>query len=234
MPIPFLIPAIMAGIGALGGALNNKAKTNTQTQTQDSTTKQNSSTSANYGETELDVRNNILRQLLGATEDTTNFAEGATNAGIQGINATDAARRRMQQSMITSRGLGRTTAGVNALAQGDQFRQGQVNQLMAQMPYQQEKIRSDRLGDLSRFFATLPVGMNTNSTSTTNATGTGTQITPGNVAGGALSSGASIAALLYGMGGFGGGAKPGMAGVAGGGTYGGAASPIGLSGMLGS
>ena len=203
--LPFLIPAIMAGIGALGGALNNKAKTNTQTQTQDSTTKQNSSTSANYGETELDVRNNILRQLLGATEDTTNFAEGATNAGIQGINASDAARRRMQQSMITSRGLGRTTAGVNALAQGDQFRQGQVNQLMAQMPYQQEKIRSDRLGDLSRFFATLPVGMNTNTTSTTNATGTGTQTTPGNMLGGALSGGASIASLLYGMGAFGSG-----------------------------
>ena len=201
--IPFLIPAIMAGIGALGGALNNKAKTNTQTQTQDSTTKQNSSTSANYGETELDVRNNILRQLLGATEDTTNFAQGAVNSNIQGINATDAARRRMQQAMITSRGLGRTTAGVNALAQGDQFRQGQVNQVMAQAPFQQEQIRSNRLGDLSRFFATLPVGMNTNTTSTTNATGTGTQTTPGSMLGGALSGGASIASLLYGMGMFG-------------------------------
>ena len=205
MPIPFLIPAILSGIGALGGALGNREKVNKTTQTQDSTTKQNSSTSPNYGETELDVRNNILRQLLGATEDTTNFAQGAVNSNIQGINATDAARRRMQQAMITSRGLGRTTAGVNALAQGDQFRQGQVNQAMAQAPFQQEQIRSNRLSDLSRFFATLPVGMNTNTTSTTNATGTGTQTTPGNVAGGALQGGASIASLLYGMGMFGGG-----------------------------
>ena len=199
----FFIPALLSGIGALGGALGNRSQTNRQTQNSNSTTTSNSSSMPTYGETELDVRNNILRQLLGATEDTTDFTTGAVNSGIQGINATDAARRRMQQAMITSRGLGRTTAGVNALAGGDQFRQGQINQLMAQAPFQQEQIRSNRLGDLSRFFATLPVGTSNTGTSTTNSTGTATQTTPGNMAAGGLQSGSSIAALLYGMGKFG-------------------------------
>lgn len=199
----FFIPALIAGMSALGGAAANRRQQQTQQTSQTSTT--NQSSMPVYGETELDVRNNILRQLLGATEETPDFISGATAAGIQGINATDAARRRMQQALMTSRGLGRTTAGANYLAGGDQPRQSQIVNLLAQMPFQQEQIRSNRLGDLSRFFATLPVG--TSQTGTTTSSGTGTQTTPGNMLGGALSSGGQIAAMLYGMGAFQGGSK---------------------------
>lgn len=196
--MPFFIPALIAGMSALGGAMANREQKQKQDTSQTSTTTQSSMPV--YGQTELDVRNNILRQLLSATEDTTDFTTGATTAGIQGINATDAARRRMQQAMITSRGLGRTTAGINYLAGGDQPRQMQINQLLAQMPYQQEQIRSNRLGDLSRFFATLPTG--TSQTGTTTSSGTATQTSPSNMLAGALGSGSQIAALLYGMGAF--------------------------------
>lgn len=199
--MPLFIPALLAGVSALGGALGNRKQTAQQTTNQ--TTNSSNTTNPVYGDVELDVRNNILRQLLSATEDVPDFTERLGTAGIQAINANDAVRRRMQQNLITSRGLGRTSAGVNAIAGGDQNRQNQIVQLMSQLPLQQEQIRSNRLNDLSRFFATLPVG--TSSTGTSTTTGTGTSTTPGNMAAGALQSGGSIAAMLYGMGAFGGG-----------------------------
>lgn len=197
--MPLFIPALLAGIGALGGALGNRKQTTQQTTNQ--TTNSSNTTNPVYGDVELDVRNNILRQLLGATEDVPDFTERLGTAGIQAINANDAVRRRMQQNLITSRGLGRTSAGVNTIAGGDQNRQNQIVQMMSQLPLQQEQIRSNRLGDLSRFFATLPVG--TSSTGTSTTTGNATNTTPGNMAAGGLQSGGSIAAMLYGMGAFG-------------------------------
>jgi hypothetical protein len=194
----FFIPALIAGMGALGGALGNRAQTQQQNTTQ--TTNSSSSSNPNYGETELSVRDNILRQLLGATEDTSNFMTGAVNAGVQNINNSDAIRKRMLGSMLTSRGLGRTTSGVNTMAGGDQNRQNQIVNLMAQAPFQQEELRRNRVNDLSRFFSTLPVGVTNTGTST--STGNSMQTTPGNMAAGALQSGGSLAALLYGMGAF--------------------------------
>jgi hypothetical protein len=196
--MPFFIPALIAGLGALGGAAANRKQTTQQSSSQNTSSTQSSMPV--YGETELDVRNNILRQLLGATETTPDFIRGATEAGVQNINNAEAIRRRLLQQSLTSRGLGRTTAGLNTLGGGDINRQNQLVNFLAQMPMQEEQIRSNRLQDLSRFFATLPIG--TTQTGTSSQTGTGTTTTPGNMLGGALGSGSSLAAFLYGQGAF--------------------------------
>jgi hypothetical protein len=199
------VPFLLMGAQALSGALANKSKTNTTTQDTKQTTSSSGSTAPNYDDAQLDVRNFLLRELMGGVESTPDFAKNYTQQGIGQINQNaDRTQNQIRQAML-SRGLGRTSAGFAPEVANENARFGAISQFENEVPLKMEELRRNRMNDFARFFTSLPVGTSTNQTSTSTGNMTGTQTTPGNMLAGGLGGLSQMGAFLYGNGAFGGG-----------------------------
>ena len=196
------IPFLLMGAQALSGALANKSKTSTTTQNTKQTQTSSGSTAPNYDAGQLDVRNFLLRELMGGVENTPDFAKNYTAQGIANINqGADATSNAIRQAML-SRGLGRTSAGFAPEVANENARYGQLSQFQNQIPLQMDELRRQRMNDLSKFFVSLPVGTTTNQTSTSTGNMQGTSTTPDNMLAGGLGGLSQMGAFLYGQGAF--------------------------------
>lgn len=100
-----------------------------------------------------------LRLRAGTVPETTGaFAQN----GLNKINAGGDAKKNIISSLVTSRGLGRTSAGTSAIAnvEGDRVNQA-TNFLSTEVPMYQEQMQQGRLNDLAKFVMSAPVGQET-------------------------------------------------------------------------
>lgn len=195
----FFLPLLTTALGALGGGLANREKVNKQ----ESTTNTNSSTSTApaYDAKAQSVRDTLLNELLFRTESTPDFESKYTAQGLASINKTRDSSRAAIDNILASRGLSGSPIAASAQV-GQAINTGnQQASFLNNIPLMIDSMKRERLGDLSSFFSSLPVGQTSNTTGTQTTKGTST--TPGNVAAGALGGGGSALGLLYGMGAFG-------------------------------
>jgi hypothetical protein len=197
------VPFLLMGAQALSGALANKSKTSTTTQNTTQNQTQSGTNKPLYDEGQLDVRNFLLRELMGGVESTPDFAKNYTAQGISNINrGADATSNNIRNAML-SRGLGRTSAGLSPEVANENVRFGQLSQFQNSVPLKIDEMQRARMRDLSQFFAALPVGTSQNQTSNTTGNMTGTQTTPNNALAGGLGGLSQMGAFLYGQGAFG-------------------------------
>jgi hypothetical protein len=193
------LPFLLMGASALGGALNKPKPTVTTNKSSSSST---GTTMPTYDDAQLDVRNFLLRELMGGVESTPDYAKNYTAQGIAGINKNaDATQNQIRQAML-GRGLGRTSAGIAPEIAGENARFGAISQFENSVPLYMEELRRNRLKDFSQFFSSLPVGSTQNQSSNSEGTQTAT---PGGQSAlqGGLSGASQMGAFLYGSGAFG-------------------------------
>lgn len=113
------------------------------------------------------------------------FESGYKTNGL--FNLQDAARRSHDSvdSILTSRGLGRTGAGGNALADNSYKAGNSIASFLNGLPQIFDQRREQNLNDAGGFFSSLPTGSTTNSTSHTVGQPSGPSAISGLVGGGA-------------------------------------------------
>lgn len=195
--MPFPIGLAITGISALAGLLGKPKPTTTKTES-NSTTNSNSSLMPQYDDTTFDYRNRILSDLYDQTQNTPEMYNSYVSNGLQSINATDSARERITNQILSARGFGASPSAAYTRAAGQTFRLGQQANLLTEAPLKIDQARQDRLKTLAGFFGSLPVGNTQNGTSTTKGTSTTTADPNVSGVGSALQSGASMAGFLVG------------------------------------
>lgn len=197
--VPWLIPAIISGVSALGGALSNRGS-------------QQQTSGAQHSET-----NNINRPFftpeqggvfyptadaflanLNRDPDLSGYRAGQE----QGINELSDVKKKALQIEMATRGIAPNSTA--ALAYGrniDNQRFSDITKLNQSIPLLREDITKNRIGQGIDLFRSLPSGMQ--SQGGTDTIQQGTVDNPGNIAGGLIGNLAPILAYLYGQGGAG-------------------------------
>lgn len=153
---PLIIPALISGASALAGAFANRGQT--QKTSANQTTNTDQTTRPVYDEKLGITRDLLLNALLGRMEGAPNFGELLTRQGVANVNNTFNNTARTLSNNAISRGLGRTSAGFAPQVQTELARAGNVADVLNQAPLQQEQLERERLDQILRFVATLPVG----------------------------------------------------------------------------
>lgn len=204
MPLPFLVPLAISGISALGGLLANRKSKQEQESKSTSVDNIDQYTRPEYDPKSLIMRDLLMHQFLGRTEDDNDYWGGYAREGLNDINRGSDLNRQAIDNLLAARGLGRTTAGANSYISNEMNRLNQGNSLMNQIPLLADQRRRQNLLDASQFFNQLPVGQHVTGTTTRNTTSSGTVTNPGNMLGGMFGNLAGTLAGLYGQGAFGG------------------------------
>lgn len=211
----WFVPALIAGVGAIGGALGNRQRTQTQQGQFNQTGTQNQTFSGlNRYTPEYDATGSNLRGILAnmytqRINELPSFMQNYKTMGLQGINEGAQSLRDTLSRTLAARGLSYSPAAATAEAGLESNRVAQGLEFTNQIPLVQDQITQQRLGDLAGFFSRLPVGGTTETsgtsqgTSTTSGTSSGSMTTPGNMLGGAFGGLGSLLAFLYGQGAFG-------------------------------
>jgi hypothetical protein len=195
MPANFLVPLLLGGASAIGGALSNRKQN--QQQSSVSKTEIDRTTRPVYDEKLGTVRDFLLNSLLDSFQNVPDLSNNLLRNNLEGINSSFDASGTNLSNNATKRGLGRTSAGFSPQVGNEVARAGAIAQAKNNAPLQQMEIEDRILQRLMGFFSSLPVGQQQIGTDVTNTTGT--NVIPGNVAGGAISSGSSLAAYLLGL-----------------------------------
>lgn len=204
----FFIPALIAGVGALAGALGNRSSKSTSDvssktdTTNDSTQNVDLSNMPNYTPEMAAYRDQILNALRNRFISGTDLS-GYTTSSLQNINAASDLRTKAMNNILAARGLSNSPVSANALGRIESGRIGEQLNFMNSIPLLQRQLQGEDLDQFSQFFSSLPVGTRQtgtttlHSTGTQNTTGTQTNTQPGNVLGGLFSGlGAGLAATL--------------------------------------
>lgn len=223
MPFPF-IPAILAGIGALGGVLGNRSKTATQQQQQNFNQSGNQYQSfsgtgtqtPSYDPLGENLRQVLAQMYLGRASSGPDFMRNYESAGLEDINRGAESGRAILNKILAERGLSYSPAAATALGRVEENRIGRGIAFRNQLPLVQDELERERLTDLSGFFSRLPFGTSTTSTGTSTgvsstggtSSGTGASTDPGNLLGGLTGGLGNMLAFLYGQGAFDNGLGP--------------------------
>jgi hypothetical protein len=185
----FLFPAVLSGISALSGFLNNrKQKTQQeQTSTTNSTDSFNQTTNPVLSPEALNALSVLMPQLINRANSSTDLS-GYTASGLQNINAqNEMARAKLTQSLV-SRGLNNSPAGAALAARSDDAGAYNTSNFLNSIPLLQRQMQGEDLKSLLAAFSAIPTGSSTSGTSTRTGTttSTGSATTPGNMLGGAI------------------------------------------------
>jgi hypothetical protein len=201
MPFP-LIPAVISGIGALGGLFGGKKSARTGTTTNKGTVS-TVSTSADQPEY-TDLRDLMIRLA------TKRLGEGSSllpyqAAGITNINRNAELARMGLLNRMTSSGLGGSPVQEAGLQNLEDRRFTDINQLEnIQLPMLQRELQNQDFDAALRVFGQQRPTTTTTGTTDTIATG----VEPGSALGSGLQTASGLLALLYGMNKLGQGTNP--------------------------
>lgn len=191
----FLIPLIAAAASAIGGGLANRRSARTTT---GNNSFNNTQTTTPTDLPEFANLRAMLAERAGASLSAPTPLAGYGATGIQNINRTSNTIQQALQNRLAASGLaGSPVAGAGA-ANIEQARGGEIARFQNSLPLLEREMRNEDLMNALRVYGAGP------RSTTTTSSGTGTQqtVAPGSVAGGALSSAASMIAYLMGMGAF--------------------------------
>lgn len=119
---------------------------------------------------------------------------GYTQGGIQNINQANAGANAATRNLLAARGLAYSPAYATAATMGDQNRQNQITQFLAQIPLLQRQLQSQGIGELEKAFSTVPIGTTTEGTTDMTQSSSGSTNQTGTV------SGNPLAGLFSGLG----------------------------------
>lgn len=212
------VPALIAGLGALGGLFGNRSQTQRTTQNTQFNNQSNQQTGYAGAASSNPLLNPAAQgllnpiaanylNLLGQDQDLSGYKAGA----LGDINQTSNIRKQALENNLAQRGV-TGSAAASALNQNENSRFSDITKLNQQLPLLQLQLMLQKLQGAGGFFSQIPTGIyneqygsgfgNTQNQGTQNMQGTGVQ--PGNQAGGLFGSLGSILAGLYGSGAFGG------------------------------
>jgi hypothetical protein len=195
------IPLLLKfGLPLLGGAAGFLGAPKTPESTMNSTRTASGTSNPLYDEKTGIARDQILQNLLTQVDNTPDFARSYVAGGLDNINSADNARSKILDSLTQRSGFGSSPSSAVARGMGQNFRlQNNANFLNA-APLQMEQLRQGRVGQLTDFFKSLPVGTQTNQSETAHSKTVGT---PANSPwASALGSAGGMLAGLAGMGAF--------------------------------
>jgi hypothetical protein len=190
----------LAGASILAGIFGNRPRTTRSTWNKTDDSWSNATTDPDYDPLAGYFRDEIINNYL--TDLNPEMSQNYWNAYEQNAfnNIDDATYNDggIVNKFLTSRGLGRTTAGASAINNVFQNNRMQKAALSSSIPLLAEQRRRAILDSAGNFFRNIPYGQNTSTTGQTKETGSGTNINQGNMLGGGLAGAASSLALLYG------------------------------------
>jgi len=199
--MPAVIP-ILLGTAAVGGALSNRPKTTTS----------NTTSSWNNTSTQnpvLDpIQQRIYELLTSRSINRLNQPTplgGYESTGLSNINKVSDAVRRNLENRLASNGISGPAAG-SSMTQLELARAGEATRFQNSLPLLAREMGFQDEAAAAAAYGLKPLGTTTTSTGT--GTNMGSTTTPGNMAGGALSSVGSILGYLAGMGKLGTGSGP--------------------------
>lgn len=168
----------LTGLSALSGLFGKK---------QTSDTSYNQTTTPTYDPTNQAFRDFLIGQFTKNVKDMPGYEQAYTTGGLRNINMGVNRSNQAIQDILSSRGLGRTTAGAGILGEGAVSGAGQTASFLNNIPIVMDQLKQQRLAAAGGYQASLPVGQ----------TQLGSSHTVGNVPGGfgpAISAGAGNAA----------------------------------------
>jgi len=192
----FAAPLVISGISALGGLLGNRDKN-----VQSSSTTDHNNTVTGSSTPTLDPYNQQLRDTLidyyrRSLDDDTDLSGYKAN-GLATITSAGKARTNMIKNSLASRGLSFSPQAALAPAMSESARIGDSAQFINTVPMLAQQLKQQRLNDAANFQRGLPVGTSTVGTDTGRTQMAGTNVQPGNPAGGAVGNlGLTLAGLL--------------------------------------
>lgn len=200
------VPALISGIGALGGLFGNRSKTTTST----------SNTQGNYSGLNMPAFSaegtGVLypladKYLQNLSQDTD--LTGYRNAGVSNTNRLADIHKRAIEESMAARGVSGPAVGT-ALAGAEGQRIQGISQLDNSIPLLAQQIQQQKMQQGIDLFRTIPEGQST--TGQSNSGTQGSQTDPGNMLGGLFGNLGQMLAYFYGKGAFGGsgGGAPGM------------------------
>ncbi len=213
------VPLAISGLGALGGLISNKPKevktnqtTNTDSDTQtafQNTGFQSGSSTPTYDPYSEELKRALIQKHLASLDEDPNLT-GYGLSGVRDINNLAGLRTQSLQNALASRGMGQNPY---APLISESARVSDVANFRNQIPLLARQLRNTALTNAGGFFSNLKpgqeyTGFNQGYGGTSGeqhgASHTeGTNVQPGNEAGGGISSLATILAGLYGNNAFG-------------------------------
>jgi hypothetical protein len=195
-PVTLGIIASSVLSGIFGNRKQETQQTSRQESHQDSTSTPNFDSESNY------LKNFLINSYLDRLQDNgDDYWNAQKRTGLQNLNRAEDNSNNILRQFMTSRGLGLTGAGASMAGQSAVTGQFNKANFLNQIPILRDQRQQENLTGASRFFSTIPYGMNSTQHGTQNTVGTGTQ--PGNMMGGGFTGLAASLAQLYGMGAFG-------------------------------
>ncbi len=208
--MPFFIPALISGIAGLAGGLLNRPKEITKDSTGTSSNAFSSGTSGSfYNSPTMDPMQSRMRDFLlqdyytrAQGGDINHFLDAYKTMGVGGINRTSDMAQQNLSNSLAARGLSFSPVAGTALANAEQSRVGQINELNTSLPLLGEQMKQSRLTDFSNFLSKLPYGQQGTSESSTagqqmgNTSEHSVANDPGNILGGGIGGFGSMLAML--------------------------------------
>lgn len=213
--LPWLIPAIIAGLGAAGDIFGNRKSARTAESSSISDLFGTESTGVDITESpELSPElQNLFSLLSGGLG---NLLQRSTEdqfltSGILAANKVGSARNKVLDSVLAARGLGYSPAGANAMLGSENMRLSDILSAYTQAPILAQNQQLQALNAGTNLARSIPYATRRTGTTTSNynrkGTMTGTNVQPGSALGSGLGSAGTLLGLLYGMGAFGAGNK---------------------------
>lgn len=159
------VGAALAGLSSLGGLFGK------QKSTTDSTT----TSTPTYDPTNQAFRDQLIKAFESNISSNNGFDKAYTDSGIQNIQRNAQTGFNSLGDVLSSRGIGRTTAGANVAAQGSYNAGNQLSQFLNNAPLVLDQRRQQILGAAGGYQSSLPVG----STQVAHSTTVGGPSSPG-------------------------------------------------------
>ena len=155
----FAIPLAIAGINALGGLFGGNKSTSQSTTT----------TTPNFTPQQQSMINMLTGQYSSAIKNAPAWNQAYQTSGVQNFLNNSINANSNANSALSSRGIDRTTAGAQTVADTGYQEGNQIANFLAQAPIAEQTNLNTLLNQASSFNASLPVG----TTSSSNTTSTG-------------------------------------------------------------
>ena len=200
------IPAVIAGLSALGGLFGNRKSTAKATTKGTQVTDRTATSTPTYDPNALAMRNALMSTFMGRISPSyaRTLADDITTGNIQNINRGFGAGQRALQEALAGRGLNFGPLSAVLGAESNNNRIGALIQALNQRRLLADQLQTGALEGASNFFSRLPVGRTDTEKGTVTTDSMTEQTNPGNMLGGAFGGlGTSLAGILGASGGFG-------------------------------
>jgi hypothetical protein len=170
-------PLALTGLSALAGLFGSKKQT--------STTNSDSTTTPEYDPQTLALKNLLTNQYSSTINTLPAWNTSYETGGLKSIVDSSANAAQAARDALAARGIARTTAGANSVAD-QSYQQGKnISSFLTNAPIVEDTHRDTELGGAAGFLSSLPIATHTVGNSTTEGTAGPTSPLAGFASGGA-------------------------------------------------